>query len=163
MDLSEDDVREILKIFEQSKFDYLHLEQGALKVTVSKGGFMPAAPAAAAPAVRPAAAPSAQAAPPPAASAAAEPAAAATAVAADPGLITVNAPMVGTFYASPSPQDPPYAQVGQRIEVGATLGLIEVMKVFTSIKAETAGVIEKILIGNSQTVEFGQPLFLIRP
>jgi acetyl-CoA carboxylase biotin carboxyl carrier protein len=162
MDLSEDDVREILKIFEQSKFDYLHLEQGALKVTVSKGGFMPAAPAATVPSARPAAVPP-QAAAPSAAPAAAEPTAAATAVAADPGLVTVKAPMVGTFYASPSPQDPAYAQVGQRVEVGATLGLIEVMKVFASIKTETAGVIEKILIGNAQTVEFGQPLFLIRP
>src|SRR5690349_3955514 len=92
MDLSEDDVREILKIFEQSKFDYLHLEQGALKVTVSKGGFMPAAPAAAAPAARPVAATPAQTAAP----STAEPTAAATAAAADPGLVTVKAPMVGT-------------------------------------------------------------------
>lgn len=160
MDLSEDDVLEILKIFEQSKFDYLHLEQGALKVTVSKGGYIPAAPSAAAPASRRAEAAPARAV---AAPAAAPAAAAATAVAADPGLVPVNAPMVGTFYAAPTPQDPPYVQTGQRVEAGATLGLIEVMKVFASVKAEVGGVVEKILIGNAQTVEFGQPLFLIRP
>jgi acetyl-CoA carboxylase biotin carboxyl carrier protein len=54
-------------------------------------------------------------------------------------------------------------EVGTRVAVGATVGLIEVMKVFASIKTETAGVIERILVTNGEFVEFGQPLFLLRP
>ncbi len=75
----------------------------------------------------------------------------------------VTAPMVGKFYSAPSPQDPPYVQEGTKVEAGATVGLIEVMKVFTSIKTASAGVIERILVKNGEFVEFGQTLFLIRP
>jgi acetyl-CoA carboxylase biotin carboxyl carrier protein len=74
----------------------------------------------------------------------------------------ILAPMVGKFYAAPSPSEPPYVAVGAAVEAGATVGLIEVMKVFTSIKSEAAGVIERILVSNGQFVEFGQPLFLLR-
>ena len=159
MDLTEDDVREILKLFEQSKFDYMHLEQGELKMTVSKNGYAPGAPA-----VPPVAASL----PAPARSAAVAPVApvappAAPADAVDAGLVPVTAPMVGTFYSAPSPQDPPYVTDGAKVEVGAALGLIEVMKVFTGVKTEIAGTVEKILVKNAQAVEFGQPLFLIRP
>lgn len=164
MDLTEDDVLEILKLFEHSKFDYLHLEQGGRKITVSKGGFVPAhtdaAPvqASAAPAARtdapsragpPAAAP--QQAPKP------------EVAIIDESLVAVAAPMMGKFYAAPSPSDPPFVEVGQRVAAGATLGLIEVMKVFASVKSEIAGVVEKILIANGQSVEYGQALFFIRP
>jgi len=71
--------------------------------------------------------------------------------------------MVGKFYSAPAPSDPPYVEVGSRVEAGVAVGLIEVMKVFASIKTEVAGTIEKILVTNGQFVEFGQPLFLIRP
>jgi acetyl-CoA carboxylase biotin carboxyl carrier protein len=149
-------VLEILKLFEQSKFDFLQLEQGERKITVSKGGYVPArtdaALAAAAPARLP---PDVGAAPPqavPAESAAPE-----------PGLLPVTAPMVGKFYAAPSPSDPPFVMPGTKVAAGATVGLIEVMKVFASIKTETAGVIERILVANGQFVEFGQTLFWIRP
>ena len=77
--------------------------------------------------------------------------------------MAVTAPMVGRFYSAPAPPDPPYVEVGSKVAPGATVGLIEVMKVFTSIKAETAGVIERILVSNGEFVEFGQPLFLLRP
>ena len=159
MDLTEDDVFEILKLFEQSKFNYIHIEQGELKLTVSKDGYVhtetASAPVAPAPAVA-AVAPATAAAPPaPAAKVEADPV--------DEGLFTVTAPMVGTFYSAPSPSDPPYVEVGARIEAEATLGLIEVMKVFTAVKTEVAGTVEKILIDNAETIEFGQPLFLIRP
>jgi acetyl-CoA carboxylase biotin carboxyl carrier protein len=164
MDLTEDEVLEILKLIEQSEFDYFQLEQGELKLTVARNGYVPAGDAPAtvtAPAARPAAAfPATEpVAPPPAAPGAA----AAPESAADEGLVPVAAPMVGTFYAAPSPEDPPYVTVGARVEAGATLGLIEVMKVFTSIKAEASGVVEQILINNAQFVEYGQTLFRIRP
>src|SRR3954470_5862112 len=152
MELTEDDVIEILKLFEHSKFDFLQLQQGERKITVSKGGYVPsgtgAAPAPAAAAPQPPA-------PPPAAKAEAAPI--------EEGLVPVTAPMVGKFYAAASPSDPPYVENGTKVAAGATVGLIEVMKVFASIKTETAGVIERILVSNGQFVEFGQPLFLLRP
>jgi acetyl-CoA carboxylase biotin carboxyl carrier protein len=155
MELTEDDVLEILKLFEQSKFDFLQLQHGERKITVSKGGYLPpdmvTAPSPAQPMAT--ASPAAPASPAPAGKAAP----------AEAGLVPVTAPMVGKFYASPSPADPPYVQPGTKVAAGATVGLIEVMKVFTSIKTEVGGVIEKILIANGEFVEFGQTLFLIRP
>ena len=71
--------------------------------------------------------------------------------------------MMGKFYAAPSPSDPPFVEIGQRVAAGATLGLIEVMKVFASVKTEIAGVVERILVANGQSVEYGQALFFIRP
>jgi acetyl-CoA carboxylase biotin carboxyl carrier protein len=157
MELTEDDVLEILKLFEQSKFDFLQLQQGERKITVSKGGYVPTGGAA--PQAVPTAAASA---PSPAPSAAAEPARKADAAVPE-GLVAVTAPMVGKFYAAASPSDPPYVQQGTAVTADATVGLIEVMKVFTSIKTEIAGVIERVLVTNGQFVEFGQALFLLRP
>lgn len=165
MELTEDDVLEILKLFEQSTFDFLQLEHGERKITVSKGGFVPAtatkapAPSIAMAAAAPAAA-AARAAPAPAAP---QPSPKPQAASVDAGLVPVTAPMVGKFYASASPADPPYVEQGTHVVVGATVGLIEVMKVFASIKTETAGVVEKILVSSGEFVEFGQTLFLIRP
>jgi acetyl-CoA carboxylase biotin carboxyl carrier protein len=158
MELTEDDVLEILKLFEQSKFDFLQLEQGERKITVSKGGYRSArsdSALAAAPARLP---PVAGAVPPTAA-----PALPAELAPPDPGLLPVTAPMVGKFYAAPSPSDPPFVMPGTKVAAGATVGLIEVMKVFAGIKTETAGVIERILVSNGEFVEFGQTLFWIRP
>jgi acetyl-CoA carboxylase biotin carboxyl carrier protein len=165
MELTEDDVLEILKLFEQSKFDFLQLEQGERKITVSKGGYrsarsdsaLAAAPARLLPAAG--AVPTAGAVPP----AAVPQALPAERAAPDPGLLPVTAPMVGKFYAAPSPSDPPFVIPGTKVAAGATVGLIEVMKVFASIKTETAGVIERILVSNGEFVEFGQTLFWIRP
>jgi acetyl-CoA carboxylase biotin carboxyl carrier protein len=156
MELTDDDVLEILKLFEQSKFDFLQLEQGERKITVAKGGYVSArTDAAPAPArALPAAA---------SASVAAPPAPAAVSAAPEPGLLPVTAPMVGKFYAAPSPSDPPFVMPGTKVAAGATVGLIEVMKVFASIKTETAGVIERILVSNGEFVEFGQSLFWLRP
>jgi acetyl-CoA carboxylase biotin carboxyl carrier protein len=161
MELTEDDVLEILKLFEQSKFDFLQLEQGERKITVSKGGYVSARIEAAPARLLPAAgmAPAAAAVPP----AAAPQALPAESAAPDHGLLPVTAPMVGKFYAAPSPSDPPFVLPGTKVAAGATVGLIEVMKVFASIKTETAGVIERILVSNGQFVEFGQTLFWIRP
>jgi acetyl-CoA carboxylase biotin carboxyl carrier protein len=159
MELTEDDVLEILKLFEQSKFDFLQLEQGERKITVSKGGYISARTDAALTAA-PTPAQAAAAVPPPAPGPQASPAQSA---APEPGLLPVTAPMVGKFYAAPSPSDPPFVVPGTKVAAGATVGLIEVMKVFAGIKTETAGVIERILVSNGQFVEFGQTLFWIRP
>ena len=156
MELTDDDVLEILKLFEQSKFDFLQLEQGERKITVSKSGYVSARAEAspAAPVATEASAAAASAAPQPVAAARTAPA---------EGLLPVAAPMVGKFYAAPSPSEAAFVTVGAKVAAGATVGLIEVMKVFTSIKTETAGVIERILVSNGDLVEFGQTLFWIRP
>ena len=91
MELTEDDVLEILKLFEQSKFDFLQLQQGERKITVSKGGYVPTSAAGAPAQAAPAAAPSAS------APAVPKPAPKAEAVAIDPGLVPVTAPMVGAL------------------------------------------------------------------
>ena len=77
-----------------------------------------------------------------------------------PGHV-VRAPMVGTFYASPSPDKPSFVSVGQAVKAGETLGIIEAMKMFNPIEAETAGTVVAILGQNGQPVEFDQPLFVI--
>jgi len=160
MELTDDDVLEILKLFEQSKFDFLQLEQGERKITVSKGGYVLAGVGGAGVAVSSAAS---SAAPAPSPMSVPQPASKPAAGSIPDGLAAVTAPMVGKFYSAAAPSDPPYVEVGSKVAVGATVGLIEVMKVFTSIKTEIAGVIERILVSNGEFVEFGQPLFLIRP
>jgi len=74
----------------------------------------------------------------------------------------VTSPMVGTYYASLSPGGPALVSVGQRVKVGDTLCIIEAMKILNHIEADLAGVIEAVLLENSQPVEYGQPLFVIK-
>jgi len=73
----------------------------------------------------------------------------------------VRAPMVGTFYASPAPDKPPFVTVGQAVKAGDTLGIIEAMKMFNPIEAEVSGTVLKILAESGQPVEFDQPLFVV--
>jgi acetyl-CoA carboxylase biotin carboxyl carrier protein len=160
MELTDDDVLEILKLFEQSKFDFLHLEHGDRKITISKPGYVPPAAGVVAPSTAPGHFPTPPSAPttgPDTKAARSEP------VAIDEGLVAIPAPIVGKFYSAPSPNDPPFVTIGDRVTVDATLGLIEVMKVFTSIKSTVTGVVERILVSNGTAVEYGQALFLIRP
>jgi acetyl-CoA carboxylase biotin carboxyl carrier protein len=77
--------------------------------------------------------------------------------------VTVTAPVVGIFYRAPEPGAAPYCVNGQRVAAGATLGLVEVMKMFNSVTTDAAGEIVEVLAENEAFVEFGQPLFLIRP
>ncbi|WP_137936858.1 acetyl-CoA carboxylase biotin carboxyl carrier protein [Chitinivorax sp. B] len=74
---------------------------------------------------------------------------------------TIKSPMVGTFYRSPSPGSKSFVEVGQQVNVGDTLCIIEAMKLLNEIEAEKAGVIKAILIENGQPVEYGEPLFII--
>jgi len=73
----------------------------------------------------------------------------------------VKSPMVGTFYASPSPDKPAFVSVGQTVQVGDALGIIEAMKMFNTIEADAAGTVLAIAVENGQPVEFDQPLFVI--
>ena len=78
-------------------------------------------------------------------------------------LLEIKSPTVGTFYAAPSPDDPPFVSVGSRVERDTVVCVIEAMKVFNQIQAEVSGTIAEILVNNGDPVEFGQPLFRVRP
>lgn len=73
----------------------------------------------------------------------------------------VRAPMVGTFYASPSPDKPAFVSVGQAVKQGETVGIIEAMKMFNPIEADVSGTVLRVLVENGQPVEFDEPLFVI--
>ena len=69
-----------------------------------------------------------------------------------------TAPMVGVFYSAPSPNDPPFVKVGQKVEAGDQLGIIEAMKIMNPLEATQSGIIEEILVSNAEVVQFGQPV-----
>jgi len=79
------------------------------------------------------------------------------------GLVAIDAPMVGTFYRSPSPDTDAFVEVGQRVTKGAVLCIVEAMKLMNEIECEVSGEIVEVLVENGQPVQFGQPLFKIRP
>jgi acetyl-CoA carboxylase biotin carboxyl carrier protein len=85
-----------------------------------------------------------------------------TAPALQAGGVAVNSPMVGTFFRRPSPEDAPFAEVGSRVTAGDPMCMIEVMKLYTTVEANTTGVVEAILAEDGKLVEFNQPLFVIR-
>ncbi|MDC2863474.1 MULTISPECIES: acetyl-CoA carboxylase biotin carboxyl carrier protein [unclassified Bacillus (in: firmicutes)] len=80
----------------------------------------------------------------------------------DENLLKITSPMVGTFYASPSPDAPAYVNVGDRVTEGKIVCIVEAMKLFNEIEAEVNGEIVEILVNNGQLVEYGQPLFLVK-
>ncbi len=84
------------------------------------------------------------------------------AVAAKPELVPLPSPMVGVFYLAPSPGEPNFVEIGDRIERGQTIGLIEAMKVFNEITAEASGTLVETPVGNGQLVETGMPLMLLK-
>ena len=86
-----------------------------------------------------------------------------TSASADEGLHVVKSPIVGTFYESPSPGSPPFVKPGDKVEAGQVLCIIEAMKLMNEIEADLGGEIVKRLVNNGQPVEYGQPLFSIRP
>lgn len=153
-------LRRLLRIFDESTATELSIEEEGVTIAMSKTTGAPAgmvaptymmnapqpmmaAPAAAAP-VAPAAAP------------------AAVAPAADDGHKLLS-PIVGTFYRAPSPDADAFVQVGQRVNVGDTLCIVEAMKLMNEIESDAAGTVVKILVENGQPVEYNQPMFIIKP
>jgi len=78
-------------------------------------------------------------------------------------LLEITSPMVGTYYAASDPDSPPFVTPGSQVHPGLVVCILEAMKVFNEIKSEVAGTIERVLVENGKPVEFGQPLFLVRP
>lgn len=87
----------------------------------------------------------------------------AVAVDSEAGLVAVVSPMVGTFYAASRPDAPPFTTVGAAVAPDTTVCMVEAMKVFNEIKAETSGTVVKVLVQSGSAVEYGQKLFLVRP
>ena len=97
------------------------------------------------------------------ATAAAAPAAAPPAKDSTAGLLKVESPMVGTFYASPAPEKPAFIAAGASVGPDTVVCLVEAMKIFNEIKAGVSGTVERVLVKSGDPVEFGQPLFLVKP
>lgn len=147
------EIRELIDLMVGKGLAELEVSWGETRIRISRQ--TPPAPM---PAWQPAA-PVAAAAPMPAAA----PTAAEAAVPGAANLVTIEAPMVGTFYRAPAPDAPPYVKEGDAIKAGQVVCIIEAMKLMNEIESKTAGRVVKILVENAQPVEYGQPLFLIEP
>lgn len=146
MALSDDDVREILRIIDESELDELRIETEGLSLHVLRGGAAPAGEPEPKPerrAVEPA--PSSQAAVP---------------RGPDNGVAIVS-PLIGVFYRAPAPGEAPFVEVGTRVEPDTIVCIIEVMKMMNSIPAGIAGTIVEIHVENAQAIEYGEPLFSV--
>jgi acetyl-CoA carboxylase biotin carboxyl carrier protein len=166
--LSDEDIRRIAQLIEaleRSSFDHLTLDVGGMKLTLGKGEPTPApapdravaSPVAAAQVESPA---PIRAAPVLAPSSA--PATAAASAAVDDGTVAITAPVIGRFYAAPQPGAAPFVSVGDTVTADTTVGLVEVMKVFTHIPAGVDGVVTEVCAKTEQFVEFGELLFRVR-
>ena len=162
-----DEIKELMDALEERDIQEFELEKGDEKIRIRRG---PAengdrspqvvlAPGLAAPQPAEISAP----ANPTASSPPDPPAEAADASGSDDSLTEVKSPIVGTFYEASSPDADPFVSVGDKVAVGQVLCIIEAMKLMNEIEAEVAGTIEKRLASNGQPVEYGEPLFAIRP
>jgi oxaloacetate decarboxylase alpha subunit len=146
------EIRRLIRLVQRTGIGELEVSSGGRTVRISAGGASPAGTGggmlAPMPLDRTASAPPAG--------------AAATAPAAETH-VAITSPMVGTFYRAPAPDADPYAEVGDTIEIGQTVCIIEAMKLMNEIESEVRGKIVKILVENAQPVEFGQRLFLVEP
>jgi len=159
MDLEK--IKALVQLVEDSEIDELELSNRGETIRICKGGAAGVPQVLSAP-TAPAASPAPVPVPPASSGGAAAPAADLS-VPRREGLKEVASPMVGTFYRSPSPESDPYTRVGDRVEAGDVLCIVEAMKLMNEIEAEFSGTVREILVENSQPVEFGQPLFLLDP
>ena len=163
-------LKELIRLMVENELTEIDLKDEKETVSLRREGsqapMVQMSPAPAAPLAAPAPAPAAPAAPPAPAPAAPAPAAA---PASEPSpadtsnLEQITSPMVGTFYSAAKPESPAFANVGDTVTADTTVCIVEAMKIFNEIKAEQSGVIEKVLVSNGDSVEFGQALFLVRP
>jgi len=156
--MNQKELKELIEFLIEKDIAEFELERGDVKVKVKRGA---PAPAAVFPEVRFASVPT----PPPAPPSASQPKAAAPAAATpepDETLHIVKSPIVGTFYEAPSPGAPPFVKVGDVLEVGQVLCIVEAMKLMNEIECDAAGELVKKLVTNGQPIEYGQDLFVLR-
>jgi acetyl-CoA carboxylase biotin carboxyl carrier protein len=156
MSLTAKDVAEILRLLESSSFDSLSLEMNGVKLNLQRGSAAPAREAAAA----------AGHAPQPAAESqprAAQPAPRKAKPASEAGLTDVPSPLLGIFYRAPKPGEPPFVEVGAKVQEDTVIGIIEVMKLMNSVRAGVKGQIAEVLAENGALVEYGEALMRVRP
>ncbi|MFZ5828820.1 MAG: acetyl-CoA carboxylase biotin carboxyl carrier protein [Planctomycetota bacterium] len=145
-------IRRLVALMREHDLAEVDIRQGDTRIQMRRAGVSVISPGPAAiayPAPLPPAAPQPEASPRPA-----------TTESAAPGLM-IKSPMVGTFYAAPDPESPPYVKVGDHVGPDTTVCIIEAMKVFNQIPAEVTGKITAMLVENGMPVEFGQPLFRV--
>ena len=149
-------VKKLIELLEESNIDEIEIKEGEESVRISRNGAKALTMAAAPPQVlqAPPAAPQ-----PPVAAPVAAPVTAEPATASD--VHSLRSPMVGTFYRSPAPTSPSFVEVGQSVNVGDIVCIVEAMKMMNQIEADKSGKITAILVENGEPVEFDQPLFTI--
>ena len=156
------EIKELIEFLKAQDIAEFELERGDVKVRIQRAGRSAAAPAE----TRFLAVPAAQAPLPELGSSPVVPVAAASPSAppaVEESLHMVRSPIVGTFYEAPSPGAPPFVKVGDVVELGQVLCIVEAMKLMNEIESDVAGEIVKKLITNGQPIEYGQELFAIRP
>ena len=143
------DVEHLMQIMTANNVTEMDIVDGSRKISLKRGTCVVAAPVAIAPVAAPVAA--------------AAPAAVAPVAAVEDNFLKVTSPMVGTFYASPSPDSDPFVKVGDVVNDDTVVCIIEAMKVMNEIKAEIKGTVVEVCVKNAQPVEFGQVLFKVKP
>lgn len=158
------EIRDLIDFLSSSGLEEVNIETDEFKIKIKRSNeaqvverMVSAAPA-------PQAAPSAAPAPAPAAAPAAPAPAASAADSAPAGnYVEIKSPMIGTFYRSANPESPTFVNVGDKVSAGSTVCIVEAMKLFNEIESEVSGTIVKVLVEDSQPVEYDQPLFLVDP
>jgi acetyl-CoA carboxylase biotin carboxyl carrier protein len=165
MRLTEDDIVQVLRLVEESTFDELHLETGDLKLLVRKRGCGTSFMEASAPRAKPESlhAASARDTKKPSLEPSTATGGKAEAATRQQGAVAIKAPLLGTVYRRPAPESPPYIETGSFVKEDDTVCLIEVMKVFTAVKAGVRGFVTEVLVETNEMVEYGQPLFMVKP
>ena len=165
--MNQKEIKELIEFLIEKDVTEFELERGDVKVRIKRGAAEAVtgpqdriiAVHAASPApAQPIGVPAGHAAPVPVA-----PAASASPEKPEEGLHMVLSPIVGTYYESPSPGSPPFVKVGDTIEAGQVLCIVEAMKLMNEIEADVAGEVVKMLVKNGQPIEYGQELFAVRP
>jgi acetyl-CoA carboxylase biotin carboxyl carrier protein len=166
--MNQKELKELIEFLIEKDIAEFELERGDVKVKIRRAGEPPAAPAVADPRYF-----AVHSAPPPlpevgassnqAAVPSAKQSGQSEIIAEEEGMHMVRSPIVGTFYECPSPGSPPFVKVGDMIEAGQVLCIVEAMKLMNEIEAEASGELVKKLVNNGQPIEYGQELFAIRP
>jgi acetyl-CoA carboxylase biotin carboxyl carrier protein len=158
-----DEIRELIALATETGIAELEVQRGESRVRIRRGSFnAPQEITFAAPSYAAAAAPPSQATAPPPAHLAGEASREKGEKPNDPNLVLVKSPIVGTFYEAASPDAAPFVRIGERVQPGKVLCIIESMKLMNEIECETSGIIESKLVMNGQPVEYGEALFAVR-